>query len=264
MPILRLRELNKIKRWNKYNVAKNWDKIQDIGRFTTEIGIRNGDKDGNWEKINNIWKNQPCYVVGGSKSARGFDLKLLDTKHSIGMNHMIEIYDKFKWFIFMDHRFLRITTYNLKNFKGKLFAHNNNDVLYQNYKDLYLFRCMKISQEPHLDISRGVYSRSLTGMVALHLAIFSGANPIYLIGMDEPKDYDLSEGIHYSANYTGEAKDKEKSKAGYDNLRIYFKKFLKFNRNIINCCEDGQMDFFKRMSIKELTENLQEGKINGI
>jgi hypothetical protein len=252
---LRLRELHKLQRWEGFEVNKHWERIEDIGRFMANMTIRQGP----FENVKNAWKNQPCYVVGGSIAGRGFDLTLLDGKHSIGVNHMIEYYGGFEWFLFQDQRFLKKTKYDLKIYEGKAFCYNANPIQYGDVKDLVFFKSRR--RKPiDLNIENGLYHRSLSGICATHLALISGANPIYLIGMDTDKNIDIEKleetGLHYDKNYTGESRLQLCYKNVTDKLKL-FREFYPWKDRIINVCPNGEMDMFKQISIDELTESLQ-------
>jgi hypothetical protein len=234
---------------NKARVNRFWELADQAGRIDHTPEIRNGP----FDDILGAWNNQPAFVVGSSAAAKGFDLKLLDGLNSIGVNHMIEYYDGFKWFIFMDQRFLRKTTYNLNEYKGRIFAHNRANISNRNFPNLVLFRSRPIQSEPDYKISKGLYCRSLTGMSALHLAIITGASPIYMIGLDSVKEIDIKKGFHYDENYTGEEKS-EKSYNGYIKVNAYYKKFAQWKDKIINVCPNGYVDDFKKISVDELTK----------
>ena len=206
MAVLRLHDLHKIKRWNKLDknllVNKNWEKLDDIGRFALDMKIKLGDKNGSFDNIKDAWKGQPCFVVGASINLRGFDLKKLEGFHSIGINHMIEYYDGFEWFIFLDNRFLNKTSYDINKFKGKIFTSNRCRLL-PNSLDWVRFKPKPFNSHPDEDIRRGLFNGSLTGLCALNLAIISGASPIYLLGCDTPKMETSHMDYHYQKNYTG-------------------------------------------------------------
>jgi hypothetical protein len=251
---LRLKDLHKMQRWEGFEINKHWENIENVGRFMQNMQIRQGPFDG----VRGAWKNQPAFVVGGSIAGRGLDLKLLNGKHSIGVNHMIEYYDGFEWFLFQDHRFLRRNKYNLKEYKGKIFCHNSNPITYEDVKDLVFFKSRRRSPID-LTIEKGLFHRSLSGICATHLALISSANPIYLIGMDTPKDIDINKleetGLHYAKNYNGESRLQLCYKNVTDKLKL-FREFYPWKNRIINVCPNGEMDWFKQMSLDELRSKL--------
>ena len=255
MPVIRLKDIHRARKWNKHDINRRWDNIVKSGML-----IDGTIRLGPFDDIVDWWKNKPVYVIGGSPAGRGLDLNLLNDKNTITMNHMIEVWDKSKWFIFMDRRFLRIANYDLKNYKGKIFAHVNTQ-LNKIDKDpnVVLFHTQAEKHTPTMDINKGLYCRSMTGSVALHLAILSGGNPIYLIGMDTSKNHNIEDGLHYNKGYTGEAKNRQKSMEGYISRYEMFKKFLPWKNRIINVCPDGYMDWFKRIDMDEFKKHLKEG-----
>jgi hypothetical protein len=257
---VRPKDVRVLKRWEKFNLnnAKQvWKNFEDIGRFTQTMNKRQGPFEG----VTNAWRNQPAFVVGSSISARGFDLTKLNGKHSIGVNHMIEYYDGFEWFLFQDQRFMRITKYDLKKYKGKLFCHNNTAIMPSEYNDVCFIKSQynRSNLGITLNIKDGLYPRVLTGACGLHLALISGANPIYMIGLDTAKDENLIGGHHYREDYTGEH-NIEKSLNGTLGKYGMFKTFYKWRDRIINVCENGRLDMFKMISYKELEEKLKELK----
>ena len=250
--ILTSKDVNKIQ---KRRIDRFWELADNMGRLDLSPEIRNGP----FDDILGAWNNQPAFVVGSSIAARGFYLKKLDGLNSIGTNHMIEYYDGFKWFMFMDFRFLRLTTYNLHNYKGKIFAYNRANISRKVFKDLVYFKCKPIQSEPTYQISHGLYCRNLTGMSALHLACITGANPIYMIGLDNPRGIKPEKGFHFHRNYTGEQKT-EKSYNGYVKINKYYHKFSEFRHRIINVCPDGHIDCFKKITISELNRVVERLK----
>jgi hypothetical protein len=256
--VLRLKDLHKIKRWEGFEINKHWEKIENIGLFMKNMNIRQGPFEG----VKNAWKNQTCYVIGGSIAGRGLDLTLLDGKHTICVNHMIEYYDKCEWFIFQDQRFLKKTKYNLADYEGKIFAHNSAPIFYEDVNDLVLFKSLRRTPVS-LEIEKGLYQRALTGLCAVHLALISGANKIYLIGMDTPKSIteDVIEetGLHYEKDYTGETRLQQCYENVINKLQL-FREFYPWKDRIINVCENGYMDWFKEITLNELNVELTREK----
>lgn len=250
-----LRDLHKIKRWEGFelkNIDKNWQNLDNIGRFMVDMKIRLGNKKGNFNGIANAWKNEPCFVVGASKNLSGFDLNKLEGYHSVGINHMIEHYDGFEWFIFLDNRFLKRTTYNIEGFKGKIFS-SNKCMLLPDHLDWYRFKTKPFQSEVELDINRGLFNGALTGLCALNLALISGANPIYLLGCDTIP-VNEGESYHYNGEYNGEINTQQKWRKYAGSMR-YYEKFKNWKNKIINVGE-GMIPTFKRISLKNFDENI--------
>lgn len=258
--VLRLKDWHKIQRWKDFDIKdiakinKTWENLEDLGRFFLDCKVRLGPYTG----IKNAWKDQPAFIVGASASLKGYDLRKLNGLNTIGINHMIEYYDKFKWFIFLDNRFLKKTTYDLNNYKGKIFSSNACMLLSDN---LDVVRFKKRGQRDHvdMDIEKGLYNGCLTGLAALHLALISGANPIYLLGCDNTPDQTYQD-YHYGNNdYNGEIKTKEKYEK-YIGALGYYKKFLPWKNRIINVCPNGKMEYFNKISLENLDSIISEIK----
>jgi glycosyltransferase involved in cell wall biosynthesis len=213
-------------------------------------------------EVKDIWKNEPCYVVGCGPSLKefidkfGFDI--LKGKHTIGINHIVEDWDGFEWLIFLDRRFINLTSYNLDKFPGRIFARNSTG--FENRAFDYLYKIT--SKKPTLNIDDGLYNGNLTGLCALHLAIITGANPIYLLGIDcgggTPKDY------HYKSNYTGEV-ELEGGKVKltkYKGTAQYFNEFNPWINRIINLSSISNIKTFKKEDMYKHFNNQLVKKIN--
>lgn len=257
--VVRTKDIRRLKRWENFNLnnAKQvWANFEDFGRFTANMEKRLGP----FDNVINVWKGEPCFVVGGSIEGRGLDLTKLNGKHSIGVNHMIDYYTGFEWFLFQDHRFLRLNKFDFTKYYGKVFAHNSAPVIKgQIFNDLVFFKSLYDSTQLTDKPYKGIYTRALTGLCALHMAIISGANPIYIIGMDMSRKIAINEvneiGLHYGKNYTGESRLEACYKGVKDKMKL-FKNFYKWKDRIINVCEDGYLDYFKCISLQKLNEIL--------
>jgi hypothetical protein len=225
-------------------IQENWDRLENMGRITPEGTIRQGDFTG----IKNAWAGRAAYVVGGSITGRGFDLTSLNGKYSIGCNHMIEYWHGFTWFVFQDHRFVRLCKYDLKKFQGKIFAHNTAPVEKKDYKDMVYFKSHHEGRPLSLDIQYGLYSRSLTGLCCVHLALISGADPIYLIGMDSPTDWNEEQGQHYAIDYLGENNSKDNFDGTIRAMKM-FQKFMPHKNRFVNTFKGGCLE---KMGIRSI------------
>lgn len=224
-----------------------WDYIDDAGRIDLNPKIRLGPFDG----ITNKWKNKPCLVVGAGPSLKNFDWSRLNNIRSIGINHVIEDYDKFNWFLFLDNRFLKKTTYDIKNYKGIVFCQNNcNPPAGIN---TVFFKTIKHRGNFDLNINKGLFNGCLSALAALHLALISGADPIYLMGIDCGGTNDLKN-YHYKDDYTGAIvyqNNKEKLKK-YKGTANYFNKFEKWKKRIINLSPVSEIKTFRKKKIDDI------------
>jgi glycosyltransferase involved in cell wall biosynthesis len=246
MPMLRLADVRKAKRWEGFKINRAWEHLDKCGRFT-DFRVHLGPYQG----VKDAWKDQPCVVVGAGPSLKGFDWKLLDGFRTITMNHVIEDYDKSDWHVFLDNRFLVRTKYDINKYKGKLFSSNKCQLLPENL-DVVRFRPMSWKESPTERIEDGLYNGCLTALCGLHLAIISGANPIYIIGIDcgggNWKDY------HYKKDYTAAAHNEKKYRK-YVGTANYFRGFSQWSYKIKNLSKTGNLDMFKRVDVKVLKKH---------
>jgi hypothetical protein len=222
----------------KLNVDETWNKLHRMGLIVD-------DKDhlANYDGIKDAWKDEPCYVIGTSRGIEGIDLDLLEGKHTIGINHLIDYWDKMEWFLFIDKRFLDVTSYDLKKFKGRIFASN---------KTGYFDKGATVFQLNNSSVSRsieqGLYRGSLSGICALNLAVISGANPIYMLGLDSGGVKDKSKGTHFIKNYPGEKIDERSHTTKYRQLNSWMRAFNPYRDRIINVDPKGEIPHFKKIS----------------
>lgn len=246
MAIVRLRDIHRAKRYAKYDINgidNNWKRLVNLGNLTP-----NFETLGPYEGVEGAWKDEPCYIIGAGKEVELIDLNKLDKCHTIGINHMIEYYDKFEWFFFLDNRFLTKTTYDINKFKGKIFQKNTTDIL-SKHLDCVRFKVKHSNDVPALKIEDGLYNGQMSGIAALNLALISGANPIYLIGCDVPYDA-KGEGYHIK-NYNGEIKNDVKM-GKYIGALGFYEKFLPWKDRIINVTENGRNQFFTNIKSKDI------------
>ena len=202
---------NKIK-LHKLKIPTKKSSPAEVATYMMGAGTMSGDLKkylGPYSGIKNVWKDQPCYIIGGGPSLKDIidteGWSFFDGKHTIGINHAIEDYDRFEWFLFLDKRFLDLTNYNLDNFTGRIFASNKTGMKASDKITIFKTKDNQVSTQ----IEDGLYSSSLSGLVALNLAILTGANPIYLCGMGMTGK-ETAENYHYKETYTGETKSEER------------------------------------------------------
>jgi hypothetical protein len=235
-----------------------WEMMKQFGYFRDFKKVELGDI--SWVK--DYWKDQPVFVIGTSPGLKnmlndGFDFSMLDNVNTIGCNHLIEQYDKLKFFLFLDQHFLDSTTYSLKKYTGKLFCRNNVNLFSEDLEyPFYRFIARRPYEGLDEDINKGLYCDLLSGLCCLHLAILSGANPIYLIGMDTGGD---NEQYHYDQNYKGEFKINDHYRNPAKRNRT-FQPFEKYKDRIINIDPKGVLKYFKKIDWKEVSFNKNENE----
>ena len=181
---------------------------------------------------------------------------MLDGKNAIGVNHIIEKYDRYPVHLFLDQRFIEKTTYNLKNYKGKIFCRNNVNLFSGDLPtEIYRFNASRPNDQITDNLNNGIYCDLQSGLCALHLAIVAGANPIYLIGMDTGGG---SKALHldgYPDNKNTIYSDNAKRN------RVMFP-FSKYKDRIINLDTKGVLTYFKKQNWKEIFKS--DNKIKDI
>lgn len=229
-----------------------WQQLKTIGYFR-DGRIENPDL--SW--VNNYWKGQPAYIIGSSPALQnmideGFMYDFLEGKNTIGINHMIEKWDKYRFYLFLDQRFIEKTTYDLKKYKGKVFARNNTNLFSGDIPaDVYRFHALRPNEQITDNLNNGVYCDLQSGLCALHIAIVTGANPIYLIGMDTGGDIKKLHIDGYIDNRNSIYIDSAKRN------RVYAP-FAKYKDLIINLDTKGVLNHFKKQHWKEVFNNPSE------
>jgi len=247
--VLALKDIKKLKREsknkeNKITTSQLWEYFDRMGIIRDMKIVL-----GSFDNIKDKWKGEPAFIIGTSKGLQGFDLNKLNGLHTIGINHIIEDYDKLEWLIFLDQNFLNTTTYNLDNFKGRIFCSNRVNLFGDNVTR-FLPKGYNPDIKPDLNIENGLFNGTLTGLCALNLALITGADPIYLLGMDG-NDTETPESYHYKEDYPNEVKEERKF-IKYKNAVKYFKEFTPWKDRIINVCPTGKMDYFKKIGFSDI------------
>jgi glycosyltransferase involved in cell wall biosynthesis len=199
------------------------------------------------------WAGKPAFIIGGSPTLKpivdSIGWSWLDGEHSIGINHTIESYDGFEWFIFLDERFLQLTKYDMKQYGGKVFFQANCGNFGDRANWIPYF-C--IGGNPTTDIKEGLFTNQLSGTVALNLALIAGANPIYLLGNGNQPGI-TAQSYHFRDDYTGEQKDNkrlEKFKGAYG----YFNHFEKYKDRVIHVSDNTDIPVFQKMKTADFCE----------
>jgi glycosyltransferase involved in cell wall biosynthesis len=234
--------------------ADAWEMMRKMGYFRDMKTIELADI--SW--VIDYWKDQPAYVIGSSPGLRnmiddGFNLSMLDNCNTISCNHIIEDWDKMKIFLFLDQHFLDSTTYNLRNYQGKLFVRNNVN-LFSGDLPYPFYRFMARRPREGLDddiINKGLYCDLLAGICCLHLAILSGADPICLIGMDTGK-VTATNKYHYKENYRGAFKINMHYTSQVKRNNTH-SPFTKYADRILNVDPFGVIKYYKKINWKQMT-----------
>lgn len=211
---------------------------------------------GPFDGIDGAWKDQPCFVVGGSPGLRqaiadGFRFDMLNGFHSIGINHVVEDYHDFEWLFFLDKRLIDISTYDIMGqYRGRMFAHLKAHM--EPSARCTVFYTQDDGPSEH--IADGLYTFISSGLTAINLALISGANPIYLLGLDTGGPHEDGDLIHYKAGYTGE-------KATTAHLRKYqtyvperLLAYARYADRFRNVDLKGHITVFPKIGIRDVPE----------
>ena len=210
------------------------------------------------------WKDEPCFIIGGGPSLKGFDFERLR-----GKGRIIVINKSFLDVPFADILYFmdgsRTTFYGLT--KNNKLSPNVNSLekwkAFQGYKvylnlvgrkleDVYSVRALGRTGIS-LSLKKGLYHGNNSGTGALGLAICLQARPIYLLGIDGK--FSKEKGIKKSHYHDG-----------YQTRRVTESVFISFvkefhklgrltnNRNIkvINLNPDSAVKCFPFMAIDEV------------
>jgi len=131
-----------------------------------------------------IWKDQPCYIIGGGPSLETFNWDSLRGHRVLGCN--VACYHDpqlVQWVVFGDAGFLDNHRAALEKYAltGGHVVTNSNRFCKPRLAPVWLKRMKKLSRGLGLD---RLGWNGNTGAVAINLALLLGANPIYLLGYD--------------------------------------------------------------------------------
>jgi hypothetical protein len=238
--------------------------VQDTWKWFENIGWVNSNKWSvkNYSKLNNSLKNVPCVVIGSSIAAKGLDYSNLHKIKTLCVNHAIEECCQSDMLLFQDQRFLKHTKFDLNSYKGLVFTSNTNPFgRKENKRNVVYFKPLQVGHNPTMDFNRGVYTRKSSGVCALNVALILGCSPVYLIGMDTPKEFNDSyqdgEQLHYKENY-GNAPNTKQALDAYTSIaKNLFSKFSVYGPRIINVCENGHLDYFNSMGLEQFNRMLK-------
>lgn len=206
--------------------------------------------------VDGCWKDEPCFILGGSRGlgnalSEGLKFEMLNDFHTIAINHVIEDYPLADWLIFLDKRLLDISSMHIMDeYKGRMFAHIKTRLTPSERVTIFYTQ----NDGPAEHIVQGLYSFVTTGITAINLALITGANPIYLLGLDNGGLVSNANGTHYKAGYTGEKKghgDFKKFKARVPEMLL---KYARYANRFVNVDPLGDITVFKKMGVREIPE----------
>lgn len=205
-----------------------------------------------------IWHNSPCFIIGGGKSLRDFDLTTLNGQLTIGINMVMKYMDP-TIFYTMDRAFwtsIEKGEYG-EDFKNKFTNYDKGYKVVLNTRlkydlfppDVFPIRLFQYHHRFSPSIKEGIGGGQNSGFGALNLAICLGANPIYLLGFD--MNNDGSKDHHFHTLYKG---SRNKPTTVYDMFKARFEQLTNEElrgRKIINLNPNSGLKKFPRAEYKE-------------
>lgn len=205
------------------------------------------------------WSKQPCFIVGGGPSLKGFDFERLRSKGKIiAINKayldcpfadLLIFMDKTRFYRWaMENKLDKRSKQKFEEFKGhKAYVYMRHDI-----PNVYLIpRAGKYGLSTSLE--EGIYIGTNTGYSALSVALCLGANPIYLLGFD--MKYERDQKGKPVANYHGNYPTIQEEKVVRD-FKLGLEKLapeLKMRgRKVINLNPDSGLRCFEFGDIEEV------------
>jgi len=203
-----------------------------------------------YNTIKNSLTGQDCFIVGSGPSLIGFDFSILDNRYTIGINHVVEHYDNLNCLIYADRIFLKSTSYDLHNFKGKIFA--SEKTIYQpEIQDLldkdnfYVFddnrSCISFDI-----VKDGLFHPTNTGIMAMNLALIMNARRVYLLGYDYKY---RGEQMHFYENKEHHNRYKEDKFVKKLDKMLHF---CNYKDRFINLNPDSNLNLFTKKHLRSV------------
>ncbi|MHA1344971.1 MAG: hypothetical protein ACTSO3_01090 [Candidatus Heimdallarchaeaceae archaeon] len=202
----------------------------------------------NWQP-KEMWKEEPCYIIGGGNSLEGFDWDALKEKNVIGCNVAFYIgVDIVPIIVFGDGLFLKQHRTGLDKYakQGGWAITNSSLVTSMNPPD-YLKHMKK---ENRGLIKDGLGWNSNTGASAINLALLFGCNPIYLLGYDMRLSDNGKKNYHNFYNDSPKVKSYDRFLRGLTQVARDLK-LLFPGRQVINLEDNtSSLEVFPKESLK--------------
>lgn len=204
------------------------------------------------------WSREPCFIIGGGPSLRGFDFGSLQGKGKIiAVNRayldcpfadMLVFMDKSRFYRWaMENKLDKHSKQKFEDFKGiKVYIFMAHDI-----PNVYLVaRAGKYGLSTSLE--EGIYIGTNSGYSALSIALCLGANPIYLLGFDMKYERDAKGkpiGHYHKYPETQVEKVVKDFRKGFEDLAPELKMR---GRRVINLNPDSGLKCFDFMKPEEV------------
>ena len=196
-----------------------------------------------------IWKAQEVYLIGGGDSLRGFDWKLLQGLHVIGLNAAVYLgVGVCSHLLFGDTKFFKKHEDALERFArdgGKVIT--TSRAMKVQYCPEWLHQVKK--QLKGLSKDRVAWNSS-TGAAAINLAFLMGAQTVYLLGFDMKDSSEGRSNFHNAYSQGTKPVAYLRFIRGMKNLKKALPEVFP-GRQVINLTEDSTLEEFPKESLRE-------------
>jgi hypothetical protein len=182
-------------------------------------------------------KGKRVFLLGSGASLAGFDFSRLDGEQTIVINHTLRFYDKAKYLLFLDKKFVNECNKEIRTFKGEIITSYRTEY---NSHNVYRFHVNRI--KPELELETGLYNGKSSGLAAINAALIMGAEKIYLLGFDlipEPPYYFFPKQEKYTY---GKVK----------NTLVMFEQYKTWKDKIFNCSLKSSIELFQKVDIEDV------------
>ena len=148
-----------------------------------------------WTIPVNIWKNEPCFLIGGGSSLKEFDCTQLKGRgRTIAIN--IAGLTICKWADYLywsDKRFYEWNAARIDKFKGTKITRTRDQAKISVPPDV---KVVRFSTKQYLSRDPKVLGGFCSGSTAINIAFLQGCNPIYALGFDMKPDKNGNSNFH--------------------------------------------------------------------
>jgi len=232
---------------------QNTPKSRDIKAVKTRYRVIEKERpDSNVVEIlhDGMWKDNPCYIIGGGESVKKYDLSKLRNSLVIGINRAFEFIDPAIIFS-MDGRFWswiekgefgEETRERFISYKHGLKVWLNTGGMFYP-ADILQVRCSG-NRVWSYSLEDGIGSGGNSGFAALNLAWLLGARPIYLLGYDMKGDGSRQKWFHDGYPIV-------QPESVYHKFKSSFEKYIpkEVCKDVINCNLESNLNIFERRLI---------------
>ncbi len=204
-----------------------------------------------------IWKDEPCYIIGGGPSLEGFDWNLLQDKKVIGCNVAFYIgADLVPISVFGDATFIKQHRAGL----DKYAASGGQVITCARRVDRFTPpEYLKITKRQVKGLMKdGLGWNANTGALAVNLALLFGANPIYLLGYDMRLSKEGKKNYHNCYNDTPKSKAYNRFLRGMAQVARDLKRVFP-GRRVINLEDNtSSLEVVPKESLKDHFSKVEE------